>query len=306
MLIGQNSSISNGNYKLTQSIIKNTDFQYEFTNEFWAGKYHLNSGDDKFLTRWMQNNGWKTHIQASPETMIKSTFKNNWRFILQLLRWTRNSWRSDIKALLFERTIWKRYPYTAFTMLDRFFNPITVFFGPVSVGYIIYKTQVGNYGFPIWVYLVSYLTYLFASRFVKYTPHFVLRPFDILYLPVLLLFNFAFPVLKLYCLCTLSVTNWGTRKGADATKDQEELEYVGQKYVSTSISRKPTIKLDLEAAMNRRNSSMMTDSIVAFPIIAGSEVSYQGSNSVSEIRDSDQSSIVSDIEGSVRESGRHV
>ena len=34
------------------AILRDPDFQWKFTHEFWRGKYHQHSGDDKFLTRW--------------------------------------------------------------------------------------------------------------------------------------------------------------------------------------------------------------------------------------------------------------
>lgn len=158
-------------------ILRDPRFQLEFTHEMWREKYHLHSGDDKFLTRWMQNNDWKTHIQTGPHTTLLSTFKDDATFLNQLMRWTRNSWRSDIKALIFERKIWKRHPWTAFTMLDRFFNPLTLWFGPISVGIIIYFQFFRNNGIPIWVFFVSYLIFLLATRFIKYYPHFLWRPY---------------------------------------------------------------------------------------------------------------------------------
>ncbi|EIE91570.1 hypothetical protein RO3G_16281 [Rhizopus delemar RA 99-880] len=42
-------------------ILKDPAFQYCFTNDLWLGKYPLNSGDDKFLTRWMVSHGWNTY-----------------------------------------------------------------------------------------------------------------------------------------------------------------------------------------------------------------------------------------------------
>ncbi|KAI9245494.1 nucleotide-diphospho-sugar transferase [Helicostylum pulchrum] len=44
-------------------ILKDPAFQYCFTNDLWLGKYPLNSGDDKFLTRWMVSHGWNTYAQ---------------------------------------------------------------------------------------------------------------------------------------------------------------------------------------------------------------------------------------------------
>ena len=61
-------------------ILKDPRFIYEFTNDLWLGKYPLNSGDDKFLTRWMVKNEWNTYIQVCPEAELLSTFKNNSAF----------------------------------------------------------------------------------------------------------------------------------------------------------------------------------------------------------------------------------
>jgi cellulose synthase/poly-beta-1,6-N-acetylglucosamine synthase-like glycosyltransferase len=100
-------------------ILKDPEFIHGFTNDYWLGKYHLNSGDDKFLTRWMVSHGWNTYIQCSKQTELLSTMKPNWRFLKQVLRWTRNTWRSDLRSLFKERYIWNSHPYTAFTMVGK-------------------------------------------------------------------------------------------------------------------------------------------------------------------------------------------
>jgi hypothetical protein len=79
----------------------------------------LNSGDDKFLTRWMVSHGWSTYIQCCKEAELLSTMKPNWRFLKQVLRWTRNTWRSDMRSLFTERYIWTAHPYVAFTMVSQ-------------------------------------------------------------------------------------------------------------------------------------------------------------------------------------------
>lgn len=98
-------------------ILKDPSFLHGFTNDFWLGKYHLNSGDDKFLTRWMVSHGWSTYIQCCKEAELLSTMKPNWRFLKQVLRWTRNTWRSDIRSLFTERYVWTAHPYVAYTMV---------------------------------------------------------------------------------------------------------------------------------------------------------------------------------------------
>ncbi|KAJ3188744.1 hypothetical protein HDU85_004458 [Gaertneriomyces sp. JEL0708] len=207
------------------NILRDPDFQWKFTHEFWLGKYHQHSGDDKFLTRWLHSHNWRTHIQACPQAELQSTFKDDWRFLKQLLRWTRNTWRSDSRSLFTERHIWTRYPYTAFTMLDKMFNPITLLAGPITVIYLIVRT----YSVPhqehqvaLWVVVVSYIVWLFVTRMIKYSPHFVRRPQDIVAIPVWLVFSIYFAIMKIYCLFTLHKTGWGTRSGAEGGTDPED------------------------------------------------------------------------------------
>ncbi|KAJ3101590.1 hypothetical protein HDU97_001269 [Phlyctochytrium planicorne] len=202
------------------SILRDPNFQWEFTHEFWRKKYHQHSGDDKFLTRWMHSHGWKTYIQCCPEAELQSTFKDNWRFLKQLLRWTRNTWRSDIRSLFFERQIWKRHPFVAFSMLDKFFNPLTLLAGPVTV---VYLSTMKEGKLPAWLVIVSYIAWLLITRLIKYSPHFVRRPQDIFCIPAWLIFNIVFAIMKVYCLFTLHVTDWGTRTGADDHKEKEDL-----------------------------------------------------------------------------------
>ncbi|KAI8912872.1 glycosyltransferase like family 2-domain-containing protein [Entophlyctis helioformis] len=202
------------------AILRDPKFQWDFTHEFWLKKFHQHSGDDKFLTRWMHSHAWKTYIQCCPQAELQSTFKNNWRFLKQLLRWTRNTWRSDIRSLIFERHIWARHPFVAFTMLDKFFNPLTLLAGPVTVAYLSTRR---DQPIPIWVVVTSYIVWLLVTRLIKYMPHFVRRPQDVLVIPVWLVFNLYFVLMKIYCLFTLHVTDWGTRAGADHKEEHDDL-----------------------------------------------------------------------------------
>ncbi|ORX94150.1 polysaccharide synthase [Basidiobolus meristosporus CBS 931.73] len=204
------------------AILKDPVFIHSFTNDLWLDKYPLNSGDDKFLTRWMVNHGWSTFVQVCPEAELLSTFKNNWRFLKQVLRWTRNTWRSDIRSLCTERVIWRRYPFVAFTMLDKFFNPFTLLAGPLLVLSLCVKAYKGQYHLPLWVVILSYIFWLLITRCIKLLPHFWRRPQDIVYVPAFLLFNYYFAIMKLYALCTLHVTAWGTRQGVDSTGFEEK------------------------------------------------------------------------------------
>ena len=51
----------------------------------------------------------------------------------QILRWSRNTIRSDFKALFLERNVWKKYPFLAIVMFDRFISPITMTLGLIFI-----------------------------------------------------------------------------------------------------------------------------------------------------------------------------
>ena len=114
-------------------ILKDPEFLHGFTHDYWLDRYQLNSGDDKFLTRWMVSHGWSTYVQCCKEAELLSTMKPNWRFLKQVLRWTRNTWRSDMRSLFMERHIWNIHPYVAYTMVDTYTlfylnSVLTIFF----------------------------------------------------------------------------------------------------------------------------------------------------------------------------------
>ncbi|GAA94357.1 glycosyltransferase family 2 protein [Mixia osmundae IAM 14324] len=196
-------------------ILKDPEFLREFTNELWLGKYPLNSGDDKFLTRWMVSHGWKTYVQCSSATELQSTMRPDWRFLKQVLRWTRNTWRSDFKSVFVERYIWSRHPYTTYTMIDKFLNPVTLWIGPCLVIYLCIKSKrdpgPDAYHLPTWNILISYLVWLHITRTAKLIPHLYRHPTHLIYVPVWLIFGYYFAAMKIYALFTLHEVAWGTR-----------------------------------------------------------------------------------------------
>lgn len=198
-------------------ILKDPEFLHGFTHDYWLGKYQLNSGDDKFLTRWMVSHGWSTYVQCCPEAELLSTMKPNWRFLKQVLRWTRNTWRSDLRSLFMERYIWTAHPYVTYTMLDKLINPFTLLAGPVLIAYVTYKSTLpiekGGYHLPWWNVLLSWFVWLLATRTFKLLPHLWLYPGHIIYVPAFIIFGYYFAVMKIYAALTLHETGWGTRAG---------------------------------------------------------------------------------------------
>lgn len=148
-------------------ILKDAAFIDGFCNDYWLGKYHLNSGDDKFLTRWLVSHGWRTYIQCCAGAELQSTMKPDWRFLKQVLRWTRNTWRSDLRSIFMERHIWTRHPYVAYMMIDKFLNPLTLLVGPCLVIYLcVLSGEAGQpdaYRLPVWDVLVSWFCWLLCK-----------------------------------------------------------------------------------------------------------------------------------------------
>lgn len=116
-----------------------------------------------------------------------------------------------------ERYIWTAHPYVAYTMVDKIFNPLTLLVGPCLVAYLMYKSSIpveqGGYHLPWWNILGSYFVWLSATRTLKLLPHLWNNPGHIIYVPAFIVFGYYFAIMKIYALCTLHETGWGTRAG---------------------------------------------------------------------------------------------
>eukprot|EP00521_Asterionellopsis_glacialis_P010059 CAMPEP_0195289596 /NCGR_PEP_ID=MMETSP0707-20130614/5807_1 /TAXON_ID=33640 /ORGANISM="Asterionellopsis glacialis, Strain CCMP134" /LENGTH=634 /DNA_ID=CAMNT_0040349619 /DNA_START=534 /DNA_END=2435 /DNA_ORIENTATION=- len=196
-------------------IVQDPNFQEAFINEKWLGKYRLHSGDDKFLTRWIVKHGWKMRFQNHKECNLWTTFKDNRLFVKQVLRWTRNTWRSDFRSIFVDRVVWYRYPYVALNMIDKFMNPLPIFF---TFFVICFNLFAGNSS--VMYTLVPIVSWIFLSRIFRMIPHLAIKPHHIVYIPALVGFQYLFPFLKLYALCTLHITDWGSRQSADIETEQ--------------------------------------------------------------------------------------
>lgn len=174
----------------------------------------------------MVSHGWKTYIQVCPEAELLSTMKPDWRFLKQVLRWTRNTWRSDIRSVFKERYIWTSHPFVAYSMVDKFINPLTLLVGPCLVLYLIVKStkevENGGYHLPAWNIILSYFVWIMATRTAKLLPHLWFRPQDIIYVPAFILFGYYFAIMKIYALFTLHETGWGTRAGIGEPEDANQ------------------------------------------------------------------------------------
>ncbi len=168
----------------------------EFLNEILLGK-RKESGEDKCLTRLIQRDGWKTYYQSTAVvySAAASDFKT---FLMQRLRWTRNSHNSDLVSLL-HGWVW-HHPYLAFYMIDRFISTFTLFLGPIFMGISIYYQQ--------YAVTLAILTLWMVGRSIKILPHLKRRPEDIHLVPIFVAVNFLMALIKLYALVTLREQRW--------------------------------------------------------------------------------------------------
>src|SRR3989338_4247481 len=166
---------------------------------FWGAK--CISGDDKCLTRLVQEKGWLVRYQANARVLTPGASDLR-TFFKQHIRWTRNSYSSDLKSLM-SKWIWKREKFLAYHMIDRFTQPFTLILGPI---YFILSIFWGH-----WLIAGILLAWWHFSRGIKLYPHLKHRPSDILILPFYIFTTYLMAILKIYAMVTIRQQGWITR-----------------------------------------------------------------------------------------------
>jgi cellulose synthase/poly-beta-1,6-N-acetylglucosamine synthase-like glycosyltransferase len=179
----------------------------EISDEFMAETFlgvPCMSGDDKCLTSLLLKRGHLTVLQRSAR--VWSTFPGHPKtFFKQRLRWARNTWRSDIRALWIERWAW-RYPFLAYTMLDKAVGSFTLLAAPVFMTLAVVRKD--------WTFVFLLAAWWWLSRSVKMMPHLRRRPLSFFLIPPFVLLSFAMAVVKLTALATVRRQRWLTRQVA--------------------------------------------------------------------------------------------
>jgi hypothetical protein len=106
---------------------ENEKFEAAFTSEKWCGNL-LNTGDDVFLTRWIQiKQGWRIYYQDTPEAAVLTTIKRDIGYLYQIIRWKRSTLQMLLTHLFIDPGFWElrrmNYPYTARKMAERLVKP---------------------------------------------------------------------------------------------------------------------------------------------------------------------------------------
>ncbi|MDQ4132632.1 MAG: glycosyltransferase [Actinomycetota bacterium] len=192
-----------------------------FLGERFLG-VQCNSGEDKRLTTLLLEHGERTYMQRSAR--VWSTFPRKGRsFYRQRLRWSRNTWRSDLRAL--GRGWVFKYPFLAFTMLDKAVSSFTLLVSPIYMGYALVHRNFFIAG--------ALAGWWMVSRSAKLLPHLQRRPRDVFLMPVYILVSFTMALVKIYALLTLRKQLWLTRDVAvidgELVRTNDEEESAGPK-----------------------------------------------------------------------------
>jgi len=185
----------------------------DLENETFLGAKCI-SGDDKYLTRLVQQDGWKVRYQANALVFTPGA-PDVLTFLKQQMRWTRNTYRSDLKSLA-SKWIWKREKFLAFHMIDRFTQPLTLILGPI---YFALSIIWGH-----WLIAGILFAWWHFSRGIKLYPHLKHRPSDILILPIYIVTTYILAILKIYAMVTIRQQGWITRW------DKSRLQSSGNKF----------------------------------------------------------------------------
>ncbi len=178
------------------------EIEDEFMDETFWGVPCL-SGDDKRLTTLILERGHGTCLQRTAE--VWSTFPTTGKvFFRQRLRWARNTWRSDLRALS-HRWVY-RYPFLAFTMVDKAISGFTLLFGPA---FMIYSLVTAN-----WAFCIVLALWWQISRSAKLLPHLRRRPSSFFFVPAYVVVSWVMAFIKLYALLTIRRQRWLTRQVA--------------------------------------------------------------------------------------------
>jgi cellulose synthase/poly-beta-1,6-N-acetylglucosamine synthase-like glycosyltransferase len=177
-------------------------YEEEFLNETFLGTPCM-SGDDKRLTTLLLEHGHKTFLQR--EARVWSTFPDHFPlFVLQRLRWARNTWRSDLRAM-FNGWIWQ-YKFLAFTTVDKAVSSFTLLIAPT---FMILALLNGH-----WKLAAILGAWWLISRAFKLLPHFRRRPADFWRLPFYIGITITMALIKIYALVTIRQHKWLTREVA--------------------------------------------------------------------------------------------
>lgn len=196
------------------------------TVEQWLGIKKVGGGEDKCLTTYLQDEGYKcavvtkATVYTRPESSLKVYFN-------QSLRWARNSWFSDLRAIFTRRPWMVRDPVMLFYTLDRMMSTFTLIW---AIWYLILllltnRWQAAGLLFAWWM----------ISRAIKITP-WILDTGKLWVVFPYAFVTFWLSFLKVHALVTLWETGWLTRGSGAGSRDYTKMIITNvYRFVTVSI-----------------------------------------------------------------------
>ncbi|KAF7554497.1 hypothetical protein G7046_g6797 [Stylonectria norvegica] len=154
--------------------------------------------DDAFITRWLIARNWRVQTQASKETCIEVASCAFPRSVIECDRYVRSQWRSNFAMLQCVPNLWVKQPWSAFGIYC---------WG--TVNYALFRDAAVLYAFVLTEFYANkpwtlgvVVAVLIAVKLIKPFAHFLQEPFDIVFVPGLVLFGYFHTVLKMKNLFT--------------------------------------------------------------------------------------------------------
>lgn len=120
-------------------IIQREEFYFALMNEFWRGRYVINTGDDNFITSWVVRRGWKTRFLNQKEAMISTSVNDDASYLKQLMRWSRDTARNYLRDFGFAITS-RRMSYLVYCIFKIMANYASDFAVIAEIGILLFIT----------------------------------------------------------------------------------------------------------------------------------------------------------------------
>ncbi|EJT78162.1 hypothetical protein GGTG_03264 [Gaeumannomyces tritici R3-111a-1] len=198
-----------------------TRFTAAFLNDTWgldilgfAPPRPLNSGDDVFCTRWVQDHGWEVAVQADDDAVLLAHIHRDARFASQMVRWWRNTMRAHLRAVFVNGRVWDDWRALRKITLDFLFRPlITCLFLYAWVSSLFEAPKITF--FVTLIYIFDIL--LDLARFL------IQHPYCAHHFWAVILADYSYLVLDVYAWFTLGDLGWLTRETPSAEECWDKL-----------------------------------------------------------------------------------